>query len=74
MQEFFSELKNFFENSLKISVDNPETRCYNNRAPEKREYMRMCWNRQTGTFEGRVSTDVWVQVPLLAPNTFLFNK
>ena len=34
--------------------------------------MRMCWNRQTGTFEGRVSTDVWVQVPLLAPNTFLF--
>ena len=30
--------------------------------------MRACWNRQTGTFEGRVSTDVWVQVPLLAPN------
>ena len=29
--------------------------------------MRACWNRQTGTFEGRVSTDVWVQVPLLAP-------
>lgn len=29
--------------------------------------MRVCWNRQTGTFEGRVSTDVWVQVPLLAP-------
>ena len=27
----------------------------------------MCWNRQTGTFEGRVSIDVWVQVPLLAP-------
>ena len=36
--------------------------------------MRVCWNRQTGTFEGRVSTDVWVQVPLLAPNTFLFTK
>ena len=32
--------------------------------------MRACWNRQTGTFEGRVSTDVWVQVPLLAPNFF----
>ncbi len=29
--------------------------------------MRMCWNRQTGTFEGRVSNDVWVQVPLSAP-------
>ena len=29
--------------------------------------MRVCWNRQTGTFEGRVSRDVWVQVPLLAP-------
>ncbi len=29
--------------------------------------LRVCWNRQTGTFEGRVSTDVWVQVPLLAP-------
>ncbi len=29
--------------------------------------MRVCWNRQTGTFEGRVSKDVWVQVPLLAP-------
>ena len=29
--------------------------------------MRVCWNWQTGTFEGRVSTDVWVQVPLLAP-------
>ncbi len=33
--------------------------------------MRACWNRQTGTFEGRVSTDVWVQVPLLAPD-FLY--
>ena len=31
--------------------------------------MRVCWNRQTGTFEGRVSTDVWVQVPLLAPRS-----
>ena len=29
--------------------------------------MRACWNRQTGTFEGRVFHDVWVQVPLLAP-------
>ncbi len=27
----------------------------------------MCWNRQTGTFEGRVSYGVWVQVPSLAP-------
>ena len=33
--------------------------------------MRACWNRQTGTFEGRVSTDVWVQVPLLAPAFFI---
>ena len=30
--------------------------------------MRQCWNRQTGTFEGRVSYDVWVQVPFAAPN------
>ena len=29
--------------------------------------MRVCWNRQTGTFEGRVSFDVRVQVPSLAP-------
>ncbi len=29
--------------------------------------MRVCWNRQTGTFEGRVSIDVRVQVPSLAP-------
>ena len=35
--------------------------------------MRVCWNRQTGTFEGRVSTDVWVQVPLLAPKTYREN-
>ena len=30
--------------------------------------MRVCWNWQTGTFEGRVHFCVWVQVPLLAPN------
>ena len=30
--------------------------------------MRVCWNRQTGTFEGRVSYGVWVQVPSLAPS------
>ncbi len=30
--------------------------------------MRVCWNWQTGTFEGRVLYGVWVQVPLLAPN------
>mgnify|MGYP006912199416 CR=1 FL=1 len=29
--------------------------------------MRVCWNWQTGTFEGRVSNGVWVQVPSLAP-------
>ena len=29
--------------------------------------MRGCWNRQTGTFEVRVSNDVGVQVPSLAP-------
>ena len=34
----------------------------------KKRYLRMCWNRQTGTFEGRVSNDVWVQVPLSAPS------
>ena len=35
---------------------------------------RVCWNRQTGTFEGRVSKDVWVQVPLLAPNLYHFGR
>ena len=30
--------------------------------------MRVCWNRQTGTFEGRVWRRVRVQVPSLAPN------
>ena len=29
--------------------------------------MRVCWNWQTGTFEGRVLYDVRVQVPSLAP-------
>lgn len=29
--------------------------------------MRVCWNWQTGTFEGRVFQDVRVQVPSLAP-------
>ncbi len=29
--------------------------------------MRICWNWQTGTFEGRVLYGVWVQVPLFAP-------
>ncbi len=29
--------------------------------------MRVCWNRQTGTFEGRVWRRVRVQVPSLAP-------
>ena len=32
----------------------------------KRKYMRVCWNWQTGTFEGRVLHDVRVQVPSLA--------
>ena len=31
------------------------------------QQMRVCWNWQTGTFEGRVLYSVWVQVPLLAP-------
>ena len=30
--------------------------------------MRACWNWQTGTFEVRVLYDIWVQVPLPAPN------
>jgi len=30
-------------------------------------FLRVCWNRQTGTFEGRVSYGVWVQVPSPAP-------
>ena len=31
--------------------------------------MRIWRNWQTGTFEGRVLYNVWVQVPLLAPNS-----
>ncbi len=42
--------------------------CYNKyRSEEHKLKMRVCWNRQTGTFEGRVFHDVWVQVPSLAP-------
>ena len=33
----------------------------------KQMEMRVCWNWQTGTFEGRVLHDVRVQVPSLAP-------
>ena len=33
----------------------------------KIKFMRVCWNWQTGTFEGRVFYDVRVQVPSLAP-------
>ena len=33
--------------------------------------MRVCWNWQTGTFEGRVLHDVRVQVPSLAPTFFV---
>ena len=35
--------------------------------------MRICWNWQTGTFEGRVQYCVWVQVPLFAPILFRRN-
>ena len=35
---------------------------------------RGCWNRQTGTFEVRVSNDVWVQVPFLAPEKAGFKR
>ena len=31
---------------------------------------RQCWNWQTGTFEGRVLYDVWVQVPFAAPKNY----
>ena len=36
--------------------------------------MRVCWNWQTGTFEGRVLYDVRVQVPSLAPWSVWFFK
>ena len=36
-------------------------------------FMRICWNWQTGTFEGRVQYCVWVQVPLFAPICFRGN-
>ena len=35
--------------------------------------MQVCWNWQTGTFEGRVFSDVRVQVPSPAPIEY-FNK
>ena len=34
--------------------------------------MRICWNWQTGTFEGRVPYGVWVQVPLSVPMQFSY--
>ena len=46
------------------SIDTEERRCYNISC-----YMRGCWNRQTGTFEVRVSNGVGVQVPSLAPKS-----
>ena len=36
--------------------------------------MRVCWNWQTGTFEGRVLHDVRVQVPSLAPTERLYRN
>jgi len=36
--------------------------------------MRECWNRQTGTFEVRVSNGVRVQVPSLAPKQYNPNQ
>ncbi len=44
-------------------VDETVFRCYNIPCCETRG----CWNRQTGTFEVRVSNDVGVQVPSPAP-------
>ena len=46
---------------MKFTVEISLRISYNNLA------MRECWNRQTGTFEGRVSHGVRVQVPSLAP-------
>ncbi len=69
----FFMLTNFLEKIsifLKKGVDKLIFICYNIKAignTDKIKQMRVCWNWQTGTFEGRVSTDVWVQVPLLAP-------
>ena len=50
-------------------VDKKRPGCYTIHCcpAEKPDPVRVCWNRQTGTFEGRVSTDVRVQVPSLAP-------
>ena len=51
------------EKYLDFSIDKKKDIVYNGIASDK----RVCWNRQTGTFEGRVFHDVWVQVPSLAP-------
>ena len=44
----------------KIPIDNRKITCYNNKVvrnktKRQKQNMRQCWNRQTGTFEGRVS-------------------
>ena len=54
-----------FESPSLRHIDKLFRICYYNIA------MRPCWNRQTGMFEGHVSRDVWVQVPLAAPSSKL---
>ncbi len=57
-----------FLKKLKKTLDIWGVNDYNNNVVARSgSDMRVCWNRQTGTFEGRVSIAVWVQVPSLAP-------
>ena len=53
LKNFKKDLTNLSSNAIIISV-------------VKTSYLRVCWNWQTGTFEGRVFYDVRVQVPSLA--------
>ena len=65
-----SPCKIFFQKNFKKTLDISTGNEYNiNVVARSGSDMRVCWNRQTGTFEGRVSIDVWVQVPSLAPET-----
>ena len=55
----------FFKKIFKKPLTNTIPMCIINTVVGNK-YLRVCWNWQTGTFEGRVFHDVRVQVPSLA--------
>ena len=48
--KFNSNFTGFFDKFFENFVDKQNPLCYNRKSD-----LRVCWNRQTGTFEGRVS-------------------